>query len=539
MSPEPLCFFSIDRGTASTAAALIGRMGGRFRLLGSATVPSELPLEPLLEGIVRRVAADDPTALPGSDTWPDWARLDASSRPAGRLVCAAASERRADAVETAVANAGWEVAGRITQEALDPLAATELCLAPDVSGVVVGAAEPAAPEEKEAVGDVAALVAAAAGRRPELVCVLAGSAAESAGLFRQEQVVAAPAPEPVAPRDASALRTTLEVLASRGPHLEQPSVAQDVRHGFRASIVSLASLLERRIEAVDVGASRGTRVLADRDGLRGSLTRADGALVPSAALHDDRAVDGILHWSPLRGDQLALRDRVRNLRLAPWRGATGDGARLRLAAARAALQRLDQAWTRGSDGDGRSASPADLLIASGGAFGVAPAPAVALALLDTLRRPGAIALLHDHARLLGPLGTLEDESDRRRLLADLLDDAFVPLGSAILASGLRPGRQAGTVRLSGQGGTTQVELVPGAVQLIDLPPGVAATAELETREGAWLGVRARHVALEVAGGLGGLLLDTREIPLRLPDRSDRRRELLDRWQRPLWVGGDS
>jgi hypothetical protein len=81
--------------------------------------------------------------------------------------------------------------------------------------------------------------------------------------------------------------------------------------------------------------------------------------------------------------------------------------------------------------------------------------------------------------------------------------------------------------------------VPGAVQLVDLPPGIGATIELETREGAWLGVKARRIALDVVGGLGGLLVDTRDVPLRLPDRAERRRELLDAWQRPLWPTGDS
>src|SRR3989304_4962141 len=68
--------------------------------------------------------------------------------------------------------------------------------------------------------------------------------------------------------------------------------------------------------------------------------------------------------------------------------------------------------------------------------------------------------------------------------------------------------------------------------------GGGATAELTTRDGLWLGVRAHHFALPVAGGLGGLVVDTREIPLRLPERPERRRDLLDAWQRPLWAGGD-
>jgi hypothetical protein len=77
------------------------------------------------------------------------------------------------------------------------------------------------------------------------------------------------------------------------------------------------------------------------------------------------------------------------------------------------------------------------------------------------------------------------------------------------------------------------------VRSFDLPPGLTATAELETREGVWLGVRTRHVALEVAGGLAGLLVDTRDVPLRVPERIERRRALIESWERPMWTGAEA
>lgn len=309
----------------------------------------------------------------------------------------------------------------------------------------------------------------------------------------------------------------------------------DGRRAFENAIASLAALLDQRVEGVDIGASAGLRVLATPAGMRGGLLRADAALVPEEALDDDRRADEILAWSTLSSDPFLLRDRVRNLRLWPWHDAAGEGARLRLAAARGALARLDGAWRLGEEPDGMPASPAaDLLVASGGAFAVAPAPALALALVDTLRRPGGFALAYDHARVLAPLGALEDEADRRRLLADLLDDILVPLGSAIVAAGVRASRHPGTLRVQSDGQAVEADLVPGAVQIIDLPPGRTGAAELETRDGAWLGVRARRIGIEVSGGLGGLLVDTRDVPLHLPERLERRRDLLAAWERPLW-----
>lgn len=78
--------------------------------------------------------------------------------------------------------------------------------------------------------------------------------------------------------------------------------------------------------------------------------------------------------------------------------------------------------------------------------------------------------------------------------------------------------------------------MPGSLELVDLPPGETAIAELRFRETVRLGTRGRRFAVELAGGLGGLLVDLRDIPLRLPDRAERRRELLGAWQEALWSG---
>jgi hypothetical protein len=328
---------------------------------------------------------------------------------------------------------------------------------------------------------------------------------------------------------------------------------------------SLASLLDRAVDAVDVGHAAGMRTVADPDGSIEWLLRADAALVPARSLADDGEVDRILRWCALPADQSTLRDRVRNLGLAPWRDAAGDGVRIRLAALRAALERLSGSWasddrdashryrkatrraigTSGPGGiprratsDAGSVSTPDLVLASGGAFASVPAPIAALALLDALRRPGARTMIWDHARLLAPLGTLAAEADRRRLMVDLLDDAFVPLGSALVAGEVGPGHPT-TLRVSTSFGSSETALTVGSLRTVDLPPGVTAHVELESQEPVMLGLRARHVTMELTGGLAGLLVDTRETPLRLHERGDRRRAQLDGWERALWTGFDA
>ena len=88
-------------------------------------------------------------------------------------------------------------------------------------------------------------------------------------------------------------------------------------------------------------------------------------------------------------------------------------------------------------------------------------------------------------------------------------------------------------------GISELELTPGGLELVDLPPGATAVAEFKFRERVRLGGRGRHFAIDVAGGLGGLMVDLRDVPLRLPDRADRRRDLLAAWQSSLWAGSES
>lgn len=531
--------FAIDHGTASTTAALIAHVDGRARILAAAAQPAGAPLDPLLAGLVGDVRAVSPELLERMDDWPALERFESATRRPPSILVLGPTEAAVAALSWAAASSGWRISGRHAAEATQVVAICEALLDPDLETLLIGAADPSTVGERGQLADLLAMMAAALARRPDRPeVVLAGGAVEAADRFEGAALIFAPAASQRAEVGSDPLRDLLAGLASARTDARDPSALPDGRVALARATASLAALLDRRIELVDVGASAGTRILADANGILGQVVRVDAALAPREAISDDAVADQVLAWSTIRADPATLRDRVRNLVVAPWRDAAGDGARLRLAAGRAALERLDEGWRLPATPDGHPADyTADLLIVSGGAFDVAPAPAVSLALVDTLRRPGAMALAHDHARVLAPIGALADEEDRRRLLADLLEDALAPLGSAIVATGIHSGRHRGTLRLTTtDGASDQVELVAGGVQLLDLPPGLVATAELTTRDGAWLGVRSHHLAVEVAGGLGGLLVDTREIPLRLPDRPERRRDLLDAWQRPLWPG---
>ena len=60
--------------------------------------------------------------------------------------------------------------------------------------------------------------------------------------------------------------------------------------------------------------------------------------------------------------------------------------------------------------------------------------------------------------------------------------------------------------------------MPGNLELVDLRAGERAMVDLTFRDAVDLGPRVRHAAVEVTGGLAGLLVDLRDVPMRIPDR---------------------
>jgi hypothetical protein len=644
VTSQPRAFFALDFGSATTSAALIGHVGGRWRLVAHTAAPCHVDLDAMLISLVARVGMIDPEMLTemGADDRPDmprivatWPRLEARTTPRRRIAVVAGSRRQRRRLESAALRAGWLVDGGSADED-DAVALSRLVLSTEISAVLLGADVSPGGDEKRHLPDLAALVAAATRSRPELAVVLAGGAAAYESLFLEladtRASVAAAVPEPPAGRvgptggsgldpvdptekataqakkvskkavgaeagvasdGASAAETgsddnatdsaaagtapaanasptatapaapqtppillavhaadvseaSSHVLLAPDAEAGQPAGAslQQVLEGLRAfpndsrlgvarSVASLAYLFDRSVEAVEVGLQGGLSAWSEPFG-QGHLAvvsshacLAAGSFAPVSP--SEEVIDGVLAWSTTVLDRHRVMDRLNDLRLTPWGESDGDGAVFRLAAAKAACARLVEATPE------MTAHPMpELLIAAGGVFSSLPPSVVALALADMIRRSGVSQLSIDQARVLGPLGVIEDEAERRRLLASLADDILVPLGGLILPAGIKHGRSAGYLRLKGMSPVSDIELHPGAVQVVDLPPGRGARADIDFRDAVRLGKRGRHFLVDVGGGLSGLLVDLRDIPMRISDRPDSRRAALEAWQRGMW-----
>ena len=519
--------FAIDHGTATTAAALIAHVDGRARILAASAQPAGAPLEPLLASLAADVHAVAAESLERMAAWQDIERLESATRQPPTmliLVLRAGCRRACLGSETT----GWRVRGRSSAEANRVVAISEALLDPDLETLLIGASDPPTVSERGPLADLLSSRPRSADPiGPRSSCPVAPSRRPSAsrGLpwsshRPRRRSTMSPAVRCATCSPAWLRRTTLGTRP-RWPTAAPPwHVPRQPQRGC-STAGSSSSMSARRPDA-----HPGRPVWRP-----GQVVRVDAALARARRSAMTPSPTGA-RWSTIRADPATLRDRVRNLVVAPWRDAAGDGARLRLAAGRAALAHLDDGWRLPASADGRQADyTADLLIVSGGAFAGAPAPAISLALVDTLRRPGAMALAHDHARILAPIGALENEEDRQRLLADLLEDALAPLGSAIVATGVHTGRHRGSLR---RPTVLRAGRAVAGRAALDLPPGLVANAELTTRDGAWLGVRSHRVGRRRrrAGRPAGRYARD---PLRLPDRPERRRDCSMR-QRPLWSG---
>ncbi len=311
------------------------------------------------------------------------------------------------------------------------------------------------------------------------------------------------------------------------------ALPNDSRLGVARSTASLAYVLDRSVQTVEIGLQSGLIARSDTYGqghfaVKSSRTcLVSGSFAPASP--SEEVIDGVLSWSTMALDRHRAIDRLNDIRLLPWSEADGDGAIFRLAAAKAAFGRLIEAMPELA----ALASP-ELVVAAGGIFASLPPAVVSLAVADLVQQPGVSQLAVDHARVLGPLGAIGDEDERRNLLANVADDILLPLGALVTPAGVRPGKTAGRLRLKSAAITSEIELHPGAIQVVDLPPGRAAHADIEFRDNVRLGKRGHRFSADVGGGLSGLLVDLRDVPMRISDRPDSRRAALETWQRGMW-----
>jgi len=525
----------IDVGSAWTKATVVGRARGRWRIVANVAQPTAWGQAALDETLAARLAigADQRLRDRLREILAVAPRIACRTpRRTGRLAIAAiAGEHSAAAARHAAEAAGWMVAvtsdpddGRPLAERIAALSAT------DVDAWLLAApGEIATPEQ---VLEEASIVAAARHARGGPV-VWAGPHSlteQLAGLFEEGALRAiAPAEIEDGGQASGPLRADLEHL------LEQVVEGHEGRRasptGFRRAITELARQEHLRIGGIDLGAHYATWVLADG--------REEPPMVAGAALASG-GLGSIAFGSPqvagrlareMSGhvDELAVADALQNLRSRPGSIPNGE-EELGVAMAAGRMQLASIAATPGW-------GSVDVLIGAGRLIAGAPSPARAMQLmLDGIRPVGIAQIALDRAGVLPPLGSVSDD-EIAEAIGFLRDDLVVPLGTAIVSRGGRPGHVAFRVTLHRAGWPSigPVEVRVGQVSVLPLARGEQAEVELQTDESVSLGAarRGRHVQAQVSGGSVGLVLDARDAPIQLPRRTDDRRSVQRAWHEAL------
>lgn len=180
----------------------------------------------------------------------------------------------------------------------------------------------------------------------------------------------------------------------------------------------------------------------------------------------------------------------------------------------------------------------DPILAGGGVLSDAPTPGQSLLLLlDSIQPVGMTSIILDQNNLLPLLGAAS-ETNQLLPVQVLESGAFMSIGTVIsVISSASYGTPVVRARLTYADGTdARAEVKLGGLEILPLSMGQTARLTLQPLQRSDIGNGpGKNAAVQVVGGMMGVVIDARGRPLILPEDPVRRRELLKKW---LWsVGG--
>jgi len=515
--PETELSLLVDVGSAWTKAALVGRAGGRWRIVSGTAQPTSWGESVLVEDLVSRLAphADARLSRRLALLVRDAPRITCRSplRP-GRVVVVADTLTDQEAATSVATRTGWTVVAALTGDDRRPEVeryASIRDVEPDAWLAVTSGGAP--PSRSPMWGMLAAargssgspLLVVGAEDMREPFAQLFGSGAQWVGPMAGDGLAVA----------------MLTLLADADGSGEVRSLAPIA---FGHAMAALGRGLGLEVLGVDLGA---TWLAWGATAPGGGTTAVLGGTGDRPLPEGSRAAAEVL---PTDVDEFTTTDALANLAARP---AAVPSSLAEAAIAQAlGIDRLAAArrWLGGCPS-------VDLLVGGGRLLAAAAHPAdAALALLDGLRPAGVTQLALDPWGICGPLGTLPGE-DVDEGMETLRDDLLVPLGTAVVSRGGRPGQVAFRARLHRPGwpDSTRFEVRSGGLVVLPLERGASGELEVELERGVDLGVphRARRVRASVTGGAVGVILDARDDPMQLPTRPGDARTVIQSWRDAL------
>lgn len=514
VTPETELTLLLDVGSAWTKAALVGRAGGRWRIVSGAAQPTAWGDAVLVEDLVGRL-------IPHADSRllrrlpllvKEAPRITCRSpqRP-GRLAVAADTTARLEAATALAIRSGWSIeAGVAGDDRRTDAERFELLRAADADAWL------AVPSPAGGSNPLWGLVAAALGASRSRVLVV-GRPDDLGDLVQLFGTRAESVAEAVDEGLTSALLRELTTLNQIGEARTATPVA------FSRAVDALATGLGIAVLGVDLGASWLAWRESGSPGRTAILAATSVRTLPPGS----RAAAEIL---PADADEFTTTDAMAGL-AAHRSGIPATSVESAIAQA-VGIDRL--AAARHLLGASRAV---DLIVGGGRLLAAAPHPAdAALVLLDGLRPPGVSQLAIDPWGICGPLGALADD-DVNEGMETLRDDLLVPLGTAVRSEGGQPGQLAFRARLHRPGwpDIPPVDVRTGSIAVLPLERGGSGDLEIELERGVHVGapVRGQRIRAAVTGGAVGIILDARGDPIQLPGRPGDARTMIQTWREAI------
>jgi len=163
VSSEPRAFAAVDRGTATVATSLVGRVAGHWRLLGATAGPLSVGPDPLIERLRRRLAEADPElarelALDAPHAATGVPRIESSTVAPPELAVLAATDRHLVPLAAAAAGAGWRV-HRVVVDGAEIVPVVAALANPRITAVLAGIGDPPAADERPLVAELTTVLA--------------------------------------------------------------------------------------------------------------------------------------------------------------------------------------------------------------------------------------------------------------------------------------------------------------------------------------------------------------------------------------------
>lgn len=314
-----------------------------------------------------------------------------------------------------------------------------------------------------------------------------------------------------------------------------------------AHVVQYLSLEDKRkgTLGVDVGAA-STTIAAARAGQVQVFVRSDlGTALSARNVLQAHGIDAITRWLPFEPNAGEIESLITEKELHPASVPQDSHEWLieqaiAREALRAALAQARAGWPAELSGPYPTLLPyLEPILASGSVLGRAARPGqAALMLLDAIEPIGVTTLVIDRGGLLPALGACA-LAQPLATVQSLDVGGLLTLGTVVTPVGhARLGETVLGVRMKYQnGGDLEVEVAAGSLEVLPLPPGQKAVLDLRPRRNIDVGRGGPGrggTAVEVQGGLVGLVIDARGRPLALPSDAEKRRERVQQW---LWDMG--